>query len=58
MKSKILFKAIGLGLLVGVIVYFLMKLLGMESNSTIVGAVTGAIVAAIMTTKKNNPKNG
>lgn len=58
MKSKILFKAIGLGLLVGVIVYFLMKLLGLESNSTIVGAVTGAIVAVIMTTKKNDPKNG
>jgi hypothetical protein len=47
MFLKYIYKSICLGFLVGLIVYVSSKLIGTEVNSTVIGAATAVVVAAI-----------
>lgn len=46
MNSKQLIRAMGIGLLVGLLIYVVLKIFGFEINSSMIGAITGGVVGA------------
>jgi len=57
MFIKYILQYIGLGLLVGLIIYAIAKLIGTEVNSTVIGAATAVVVAAINLPKSFSTKS-